>query len=531
MRKIIKGISALFIIMLILALLGKYIPFNTTTPFFKWYMPYISQVGLEIVLLIASVLVVLAVLSQRKLRMKIAKKILIFLQEEDFKRQKRKFLIIYSILNIVVVALLAASPGWDYGTIVYDLGKLFQYKSLGIREYMMQYPNNLLYLFCVLPFVLFFGPDITVAITIAINILLIIFTFSLFMDIVYKISGSLSRMKYASFVFILFLPLLYYNQTFYTDTIVFPLILGSVLLLFEAEGNLTNSRKKLWQGFGLLSVAAIFKPSMLVVVIAISIMCLLFYKKWAKLYAFSFVGVLIVVKVAMLGLISVWSLFYPPLYNKAINEVGYPESAWICMAQNDKARGDYNEADAKKANEIYAKSNKTKKEMSAEMKKCIEERIAARGVKGNLDFFFRKFAFSWSDSTYYSVYNLGLISATPGNKMQYTDVHTLKKNSSVTKLNLYLEQGWLALIHYSYLDMYQNILYLVAIVVTIQQFFRKKKSPRAFAQFVVLALLGFCAFHLIWEARSRYALTAVLLLLLYVFIYLRPIKLNKQKDT
>lgn len=525
MRNVIKGVSFLLVTLLCCALLGKWLPFNTTTPFFKWYAPYEVQLLLEVIAISVAGLFVWKMVTQKSVLMN--KERFTWLKSDDFTKQKRKFLIVYAVLNIVVIILFQAQPGWDYRTVVYDSGVLLHQGGIGIREYIMQYPNNLAYILCVMPIVWIFGSDMTVQICLCLNGVLLLITFSLFIDIVYKLSKSMKRLRYAAYTFILFLPLVYYNQTFYTDTIILPFVFGGIYLLFDADGGLSTNKRNLYSGFILLIIAALFKPSVIVLIVAVSLLCLIFFQKWNKLYVFVSVGSLFSIKGILFLLISIWSIFYPPLYNKTVSDVGFPESAWICMAQNDEARGDYNEDDAKTAYDMYRNPNVSKKEMDLVMKTCVQNRLAGRGLLGNGAFFFRKFAFSWSDPSYYAVYNLGLISTPLGEKKTYSDAMTFDRNSSITKLNVYLEQGGLAVVHYMYLDIFQNILYLSAIGVTIQQFWKRKVMPNAFLQFVMFSTLGYGLFHLIWEARSRYLLTIALFLIMYVCIYVQPFERKK----
>lgn len=82
----------------------------------------------------------------------------------------------------------------------------------------------------------------------------------------------------------------------------------------------------------------------------------------------------------------------------------------------------------------------------------------------------------------------------------------------------------MAVVHYGYLNIYQNILYIMGIIITVRQFFRTKEMPTGLVQFIVFTAIGYGLFHLIWEARSRYILTAMILLLLYVCIYVEDRK-------
>lgn len=419
MKKVIRGIGFVFVVMSVLAIMGKFLPFNMTTPFFKWYTPYSIQILLEIVLLLSSCLFLFGMQKKKRSVIKKEKKIFNIFFSADLRVQKRKLLIIYFILNLAVATLFSAKPGWDYGTVLRDSATLLQHGEIGLREYVMQYPNNLLYILSVMPVVFIFGISDAAKVLTYMNILLILLTMSFFMDIVYKMTKSLKRMRFSALVFMLFLPLVYYNQTFYTDTIVLPFILGGIILLFDEQGELTQSKKKFVQATGLFIIGALFKASILVILVAMSIVCFICYKKWKKLYGATFVVGLLSVKIMTLILIGGWSFIYPPLYNKHVTDVGVPESAWMCMAQNDDTRGDYNDQDAKRTMSLYRDPHRSKADVETEMKACMRERITTRTLVDNVAFLFRKFAFSWSDPSYYAVYNLGLISSPLGEKLTY----------------------------------------------------------------------------------------------------------------
>lgn len=512
-----KMTITLFICMFVIAIFGKFLPYNNITPFFKKDMAYWLQNSIEIVSLLIA-LVGVYIIWVKKFTLKVSEyPVFRKLFSEDVKKQKRILLIIYLLINILVVILFADPPGWDYGTLIYDSERLIRGTGIGLREYLMQYPNNLLYALFVYPIVFCFGANTTVPIVVGINVLLLVLSLSVFYDMMYKITKNLKRTRYASIMFICFLPLIYYNQTFYSDTISLPLVLIAINWLFEEKGIFTDSKKKLIQAIALLIFASLIKASVLVVIVAVCILCLVNYRRFEKLYSLLIIVAIYAVKIIMLGLVAFWSFFYPPLYNKSVADVGYPESSWVCMAQNDVARGNYDFKDAYRTRDLYRDPNATKADVDAVMKECVKERISNRSFLGNLHFSFRKYAFTWSDSTFYAVHNLGVISAPEAEQAGNTNVWNVKGNSSITKNNLYLEQGAFATGHYIFLNTYQNAVYIAAILISLVMF-KKKKFGDLF-DFIVLTTLGYGAFHLLWEARSRYILTVFVMLLMLVFIY------------
>lgn len=517
MKFFMKMTLTLFIAMFIIAIIGKFLPYNNITPFFKKDMAYWLQSGIEVIsigLAIAGAYIVWKQYFNLNVR-----RWSLFgkLFPADVKKQKRLFLIVYLALNILVVLLFADPPGWDYGTLIYDSERLIRGTGIGLREYLMQYPNNLLYALFVYPIVFCVGADMTVPIVVGLNILLLVFSLSVFYDMMYKLTASIKRTRYASIMFICFLPLIYYNQTFYSDTISLPLVLVAMNILFEEKGTFTHSKKKLVQALALLIIASLIKASVLVIIVAVSILCFMNYRRFEKLYSLAFIVAIYAVKFIMLGLVAFWSIFYPPLYNKSVADVGYPESSWICMAQNDVARGNYDFQDAYRTRDLYRDPNATKADVDGVMRECIKERIANRSILGNLHFHFRKYAFTWSDSTFYAVHNLGVISAPEEEQAKNTDVWKVTGNSSITKNNLYLEQGPFAIAHYIFLNTYQNAVYIAALMIGIVML--KKKRLDDLFSFIILTTVGYGVFHLLWEARSRYILTVFVMLLMFVFIY------------
>lgn len=512
-----KMTITLFICMFVLAIFGKFLPYNNITPFFKKDMAYWLQNSIEIISLLIAI-VGMYLFWNRKLKFQLPTSTLfrkVF--PDSVKKQKWIFLFLYFVLNVLVLNIFKNPPGWDYRTLIYDSEHLIRGTGIGLREYLMQYPNNLLYAFFIYPIIFCFGADNTVTIVVWLNIGLIVLSLSVFYDMMYKITGSLKRTRYASILFICFLPLIYYNQTFYSDTISLPLVLIAINWLFEAGGKFTDSKKKLILAIALLVFASVIKASVLVVTVAVGILCLMNYKGFKKLYSLLVVVSVYAVKIIMLGLVALWSFFYPPLYNKSVADVGYPESSWICMAQNDVARGNYDFQDAYRTRDLYRDPNATKADVDTVMKACIKERIVNRSVLGNFHFFFRKYAFTWSDSTFYAVHNLGVIYAPEAEQAANTNVWNVTGNSSITKNNLYLEQGVFAVGHYIFLNTYQNIVYIAAVIVGFKMF-KKKKTGDLF-DFIVLTTLGYGAFHLLWEARSRYILTVFIMLLMLIFVY------------
>lgn len=517
MKFFMKMTLTLFVVMLIFAIFGKFIPYNNITPFFKKDMAYWLQSSIEVVSLFVALIGIYAIWN-RKIFLSVKENGLFArIFPDDLKKQKRNFLIIYLVMNILVVMLFADPPGWDYATIIYDSERLIHGTGIGLREYLMQYPNNLLYALFIYPIVFCVGADMTVPIVVALNILLLVFSLSVFYDMMYKITDNLKRTRFAALMFICFLPLIYYNQTFYSDTISLPLALIAINLLFEARGKFTHSKKQLIQAIAILTFASIIKASVLVIVVAVSILCFINYRRFEKLYSLLFVGAIYAVKMILLGLVMLWSVFYPPLYNKSVADVGYPESSWVCMAQNDVARGNYDFQDAYRTRDLYRDPNATKASVDVVMKECIKKRITDRSILGNIHFFFRKYAFTWSDPTFYAVHNLGVISAPEPQQAENTNVWNVTGNSSITKLNFYLEQGGIAVIHYIFINVYQNAVYIMAMLISCMVF-KKKKLDDLFS-FIILTTVGYGVFHLLWEARSRYILTVFVMLLMLVFVY------------
>lgn len=503
---------------MLLALGGKYLVENVSTPVFKLKMSHQELRCLEIIAFILSCVGVYSVFFTDVLRTKS----FVWFSRGSFRQKKNILLIGYALLNILVAIVLEANPGWDFARILSDLEKMFLHGELGLREYIMMYPNNLLYTCIVYPVVYFFGARMAYRIVIGINILLLVWTLSLFLDIVMRMTQKMKVTLIAGLFFIVFLPLVYYNQTFYSDTITLPFILLALKYLFDENQQLTRSKKKLVIATVILTIAILLKASIIVVVVAIGMLCLFVYRGKEKFYGLLPVVVFVSAKGLMLALVSVWSFFYPPLYDKTVSDVGYPESAWICMAQNEASRGDYNFNDADRVGTLYRENKMSKSEIDRLMKQCTVDRITQRTILGNTNFFMRKFAFSWSDPTYYSVVNLGMISA-PGDKILNQELSTIQESSSVTRNNVFLEEGAIGIGHYLYLASYQNMLYLLVFILMVDAI-RKRQKESDFFIFTALIVVGYTLFHLLWEARSRYVIAVCVILLAFIAITLNTKK-------
>lgn len=172
---------------------------------------------------------------------------------------------------------------------------------------------------------------------------------------------------------------------------------------------------------------------------------------------------------------------------------GMPKILWIAMGMQEGERGEgwYNGFNY----DTFRETGCDAQESSEIAKKAISESLEnfKRNPAYALRFYFRKFASQWNEPTYETF---------------YVNISHEGEFSTVMQ-SLY--DGKLNRIIVGYMDLYQSLILLGALVILI-----KKRDAWTEEQLLLpLMVLGGFLFHMFWEAKSQYIISYFILLLPY----------------
>lgn len=389
-------------------------------------------------------------------------------------------LLIFSVcIQLLSVYYLRVNPSWDFGAIVRGSQQLLENSPL--EHYFVLYPNNI-FITCILAVVgkvtspELFNYQIF-------NIFIITLSQYLIFRITSKMVGESAGVVSLAFA-VLFFPYIFYAPIVYTDTVSLLFLLLPINLLLNKDGGFRSNITLILLASIIFALGMVLKGSLIIFVIAFSIVLLLFMPGWKRIYFILPFIVLFLVKTS----------FNFVIYDNGIVDKqqvardSYPITHWIVMAQNREKFGRYSGVDfdwTGKLLELYPRE-KVKEYHMQEWK----ERVQEKGFMGNLRFNVEKLNQTWTDATYYSL-----------NKLQREPVEPEHFTRLVDSNSGDLVQGFARI---------QHLLLLGGLL-----FLFKLKSRNEFITFAMLSIIGFFLFFLIWETRSRYlvSLTPLLIML------------------
>lgn len=420
-------------------------------------------------------------------------------------------LIIYILLNIIWLILVRPGVGGD-SVHVANLAQTFYrgddneflnnktYAGITLKEYMQKYPQQILLAFVYSIFFKLFYFDFMVLLRIInlIGNILIIFA-------IYKISKQLSKKYQVNKILPLiliftFIPLLMLSTFIYGDIPSLGLSLFSVYYVMKyAENKKTRN----------IIIASIFtafaymmRMNSLIFIIATVIYLILnlikeFNKSELKKSALNLGIIVIYLLISFIPSIAVKNYYFAK-YNLEENKT-YPKASFILMAMEESWRGNgwYNEPIAEPA--LHQEEN-----IEEQYKKQIKERInyLSKNLGYTINFYTKKITSMWSENTYSAFFNNNI----GENKI-------LEKSENPI---IFYQKASLILITAS------------SLIIIIQN--RKKLSLEVL--FLLTIFIGGFAFHILWEAKSRYIIPYIVALIPITAIPIAKInlKISKKKD-
>lgn len=398
------------------------------------------------------------------------------------------FGIILLILQVIFVIYCRVKPSWDFGVIFYDAHRIAN-SVFELPEYYYNfYPNNigalLMYTALFKCISLFTTNEIVYLIVGSIfNIIMIDGALMLTYILVKKVF-NLKMATLFSFLCIFIIPLFAYSPILYTDTttMIFPV----AILLFLYNYNESKSYDEIWNliGIGVFgALGVILKTNIIIVVVAIIIYILCTNKIIKGLV--SNLIILISFLVIFSGYKAIASYVMPIKYSEA----GLPMTHWIMMGL--KGDGGYNKEDVD-----FTSSFKDKEKAKKANIEEIENRLRDYGFKGYLEFLDKKIKFTWNDGTYYSINKL-CRQPLEDNKVEEYVIG--EKNNII----IYIAQ--------------MSNLALIALIFISSIAAFKYRDKHKIVQCVQIAIFGVFLFLVIWEARSRY-LVCILPMMMFAAI-------------
>ncbi len=399
------------------------------------------------------------------------------------------------IIQLLFAYFFAVRPSWDFGCVHFGaMDHVLKVQSIYQNQYFYQYGNNIpitmLFIF-LYKLVHFFGFSQFLFFGIGFNILCIdIALFYMYRFICEYFSKEQSR------IFLIltlsFTPFITYAPIFYTDTISLPFAVGGIYYLFHYFNTSHELRFLMISGL-LLGVGCCLKFSLFVIVIAICIY--LFFQQEIKSpkRVFKIVTVLFVMIFLPIVLLNV---FITVRFDSKQQELyAFPLTHWIMMGL--KGVGGYNDQDVNFTLSYKGKEKREEaniQEIQNRLKKMMKE-------KKLLSFYTQKAIYTWGDGTYFA----------PA-KLEREPLYSYK----IKDYFLYSNHGKNKFYHA--VAQTQHIFMLLFIILGLIFSSYLDKRQRDLQILLNIIIFGAFLFLLLWEARSRYLVNFIPILLLSCYL-------------
>lgn len=430
---------------------------------------------------------------------------------EKWKKNKKYIFIaaltIYIVINVLWIILIRPGIGGD-SIHVSNIAQTFYrendnkflndetYAKITLKEYMEKYPQqiSLAYIYNLIFRMTYFDLIPILRIVNIVGNIITIFA-------IYKICNQLSK-KYKTnktlpiILILTFIPLLMLTTFIYGDIPSLGLSLFAVYYVMK----FTESKKIRYMLIASILTAFSYMMRMnnLIFIIATVIYLILNLVKefnkteWKK----TLINIGIITIYLMISFIpaNIVENYYFEKYNLDKNKI-YPKASFILMAMEESWRGNgwYNEDIAEPA--LHQKEN-----IENEYKEKIIDRInyLSKNIKYTTEFYTKKLASMWGENTYSAFFN-----------------NNIGKNEI-------LEKSEKPVIFYQKVTFF--IITLSSLIIIIQN--RKKLSLEVI--FLLTIFIGGFAFHTLWEAKSRYIIPYIVVLIPITSININKMNIKKR---
>lgn len=388
--------------------------------------------------------------------------------------------LIFVILSVLIGKYFMLNPSWDMkqvlnSSLCYIRNETYSY------DYLARFPNNTMLVAIdalILRFTGSLGQKYPVTVLTMFNSIVV----SLSVIISFYIVKEMFDRKKALFfmiICILTTPLLFYTAIYYSDTLsmlITILLLGNWLLIEKSERKVTHTILSVLCGI-LLFVAIKLKITSAFILIAIIV-----HKILQKEYKTILKKMLIIIPVTILLMVIFDNTILNVLAPKDKRaELQMPIQHFIMMGMNGVGGWSENEV---KYSESFDSYESRKKGTTEKIIARLKEREMSVHIKNITN----KLGFTWHDGTYFVI---DYLKREPISKGVGHEI--ILANGKYSKYYKYFPQ----IMHFSM---------LIFIMINI----RKKIKYNSFEEkdnIFLLEILGFTIFFIIWEARSRYLVT------------------------
>jgi len=413
----------------------------------------------------------------------------------QYKALNRIMILFYIGIQILIGYCFMVKPSWDFGE-VFNIAVDFAKNDHPIfgAPYLYNCDNNIM--ITVLLELIFKAGYLVgirnhfVELGILINIVMIDVSIFYFYRFIKKIHKGTCKpfLVFAMF----FSPLLFYIPIFYTDTITLPFMIIGLYYIYMYLYEKDKILYLIIAGL-LIGIGGTLKPTVLILLIAILINCILNKNKKINYYIF----VPVLVGCAILPLLG-QKVFINQFFDKeAIKEYRIPTEHYILIGLENN--GEFSEKRYQEINQIKGSQNKidiTRKKIKERVKEMIKNQEV-------IPFYWKKISYTWTDGTFFSHVKLARNPSHP----EYTK-WVESKNNDILYWTISQSQ-WII------------VLGLIISGTVLRKYLKKEMKE---LQFILnITIFGIFLFLLIWETRSRYLVNFVSLLLLDAYIGINAI--------
>lgn len=410
--------------------------------------------------------------------------------------------IVFIIIQLLFGFCFAVRPSWDFGavndSVFWDLdGDVL----LNNNKYFYRYSNNIgMFLFLKLfySFIYLFNKSHFVMLSagLLLNIILIDISI-LFMYKMMKLFFDDKSVTFFMILTFIFTPFITYVPIFYTDTYSLPF--GIMAIYFYILNLNCSNRNLLYIVIAglLLGIGCCLKFSLFIIFIAIVLYDLVSKRIFSKrgLFNISFLLLFMVIPIFLLN------LYVNINFDKdRLDKENFPIYHYFMMGLTNN--GGYNQEDVYYTESFIGKDNKKNADIKI-LKKRLNQLVRDGGL---LEFYTNKSVYTWGDGTYFAP-----------RKLAINPLHNFR-------VRYFVIDGNNCNIFYKVIAQIQGVLVIVFIILGIM--FRKYLSEKEknLQLFLNIIIFGVFCFFLIWEARSRYIINFLPVILLSSYLGIISIK-------
>ena len=413
-------------------------------------------------------------------------------------------LVIFLCLEIVSYIYFKVEYNWDFKWLMESAMEKAKTGNIEAIYYFKKFPNNLGALFIVTTAMKLANNQAIGAYVV--NILFIFLSAVFTVLTARKIGGEKMGVN-AIILLIGFMPIYLNTPIVYTDSLSIAFPVATLYFWILAKEQRDKSKKKYYTYLSIMTILAVIayviKANAAIVCVAILIESIFNIKKLWKPIVTMLVTSIILIKV-----INLYNCVFV-LRDFSKNEFEFPLTHWVMLGLNKPESeggtsigyGAYSQDDAD-----YTAIQPTYQDKVNANKIVIKQRLKDFGVKGYIEFLFKKFKYVWNDGSYYVLNTIGW--------------DTINQSSMPYRLVLGdLSSKFVR----PYMTYFNDAIFILNWFLIIKKIIKKDMDEET--RVIGTSIVGSAMFLLIWEARSRY-----IYLLIPLFAILSAMELTSLTD-